>query len=52
MFVLIGNCRRFTGARTAQANVEDGLLEIELVRDTGDPEISAIEVIRLGVAQE
>ncbi|WP_226040233.1 YegS/Rv2252/BmrU family lipid kinase [Natrinema sp. DC36] len=33
MFVLIGNCRRFTGARTAQANVEDGLLEVTIVED-------------------
>ncbi len=33
MLVLIGNCRRFTGARTAQANVEDGLLEVTIVED-------------------
>ncbi|WP_408959623.1 diacylglycerol/lipid kinase family protein [Natrinema sp. 74] len=33
MFVLIGNCRRFTGARAAQANVEDGLLEVTIVAD-------------------
>ncbi len=33
MFVLIGNCRRFTGPRTAQANVEDGLLEVTIVED-------------------
>ncbi|WP_254522308.1 diacylglycerol/lipid kinase family protein [Natrinema caseinilyticum] len=33
MFVLIGNCRRFTGARTAQADVEDGLLEVTIVED-------------------
>ncbi|SIR78084.1 diacylglycerol/lipid kinase family protein [Natronorubrum thiooxidans] len=33
MFVLIGNCRRFTGARTAQADVEDGLLEVTVVED-------------------
>ncbi|WP_425607515.1 diacylglycerol/lipid kinase family protein [Natrinema zhouii] len=33
LFVLIGNCRRFTGARTAQANVEDGLLEVTIVED-------------------
>ncbi|ADB59671.1 diacylglycerol kinase catalytic region [Haloterrigena turkmenica DSM 5511] len=34
LFVLIGNCRRFTGARTAQADVEDGLLEVTIVEDT------------------
>ncbi|WP_254762896.1 diacylglycerol/lipid kinase family protein [Natrinema marinum] len=33
MFVLIGNCRRFTGARTAQANAEDGLFEVTIVED-------------------
>ncbi|SDQ30598.1 diacylglycerol/lipid kinase family protein [Natronobacterium texcoconense] len=33
LFVLVGNCRRFTGARTAQANVEDGLLEVTIVED-------------------
>ncbi len=33
LFVLIGNCRRFTGARTAQADVEDGLLEVTIVED-------------------
>ncbi|MGQ3411409.1 diacylglycerol/lipid kinase family protein [Natrinema sp. LN54] len=33
LFVLIGNCRRFTGARTAQAHVEDGLLEVTIVED-------------------
>ncbi len=33
LFVLIGNCRRFTGVRTAQANVEDGLLEVTIVED-------------------
>ena len=33
LFVLVGNCRRFTGARTAQADVEDGLLEVTIVED-------------------
>ncbi|MFC4436722.1 MULTISPECIES: diacylglycerol/lipid kinase family protein [Natrialbaceae] len=33
MFVLVGNCRRFTGARTAQANVEDGLFEVTIVEE-------------------
>lgn len=31
VFVLVGNCRRFTGARTAQAHVEDGLFEVTVV---------------------
>ncbi|MFC6717031.1 diacylglycerol/lipid kinase family protein [Natrialbaceae archaeon GCM10025810] len=29
--VLIGNCRRFTGPRRVQANVEDGLFEVTIV---------------------
>ncbi|ELZ07530.1 diacylglycerol/lipid kinase family protein [Natrialba aegyptia] len=33
MFVLIGNCRRFTGTRTAQAHVEDELFEVTIVED-------------------
>ncbi|SEW22630.1 diacylglycerol/lipid kinase family protein [Natrinema salifodinae] len=33
LFVLVGNCRRFTGARTAQAAVEDGLFEVTIVED-------------------
>ncbi|SDJ98587.1 diacylglycerol/lipid kinase family protein [Natronorubrum texcoconense] len=33
MFVLVGNCRRFTTARRAQANVEDGLFEVTIVED-------------------
>ncbi|RQH00300.1 diacylglycerol/lipid kinase family protein [Natrarchaeobius oligotrophus] len=33
LFVLVGNCRRFTGSRTAQGNVEDGLLEVTIVED-------------------
>ena len=41
MFVLVGNCRRFTGARTAQANVEDGLLEVTIVADA-----SATDLLR------
>ncbi|QSW97956.1 diacylglycerol/lipid kinase family protein [Haloterrigena alkaliphila] len=39
LFVLIGNCRRFTGARTAQADVEDGLLEVTIVEDTAAMEL-------------
>ncbi|OAQ51250.1 hypothetical protein HTG_18070 [Natrinema mahii] len=39
MFVLIGNCRRFTGARTAQADVEDGLLEVTIVEDAAAREV-------------
>ncbi|NKE36310.1 diacylglycerol kinase family lipid kinase [Natronococcus sp. JC468] len=35
MFVLVGNCRRFSGTRTAQADVEDGLLEVTIVEDAG-----------------
>ncbi|WP_306056404.1 diacylglycerol/lipid kinase family protein [Natronococcus wangiae] len=35
VFVLVGNCRRFTGARTAQANVEDGLFEVTIVEEAG-----------------
>lgn len=35
MFVLVGNCRRFTGARAAQANVEDGLFEVTIVEEAG-----------------
>ncbi|MCU4740879.1 diacylglycerol/lipid kinase family protein [Natronoglomus mannanivorans] len=31
MFVLVGNCRRFTTARRAQANVEDGRFEVTIV---------------------
>ncbi len=33
LFVLVGNCRRFTGTRAAQANVEDGLFEVTIVED-------------------
>lgn len=33
MFVLVGNCRRFTSARRAQANVEDGLFEVTIVEE-------------------
>ncbi|SFB70843.1 lipid kinase, YegS/Rv2252/BmrU family [Halobiforma haloterrestris] len=33
LFVLVGNCRRFTGARTAQADVEDGRFEVTIVED-------------------
>ncbi|MDJ1434171.1 diacylglycerol kinase family protein [Halostagnicola sp. A-GB9-2] len=32
-FVLVGNARRFTSARTAQGNAEDGLLEVTVVED-------------------
>lgn len=39
LFVLIGNCRRFTGARTAQANVEDGLLEVTIVEDAATTDL-------------
>ncbi len=39
MFVLVGNCRRFTGARTAQADVEDGLLEVTIVEDAAASEL-------------
>ncbi|ELZ11246.1 diacylglycerol kinase catalytic region [Natrinema thermotolerans DSM 11552] len=39
MFVLIGNCRRFTGARTAQADVEDGLLEVTIVEDAATTDL-------------
>lgn len=31
MFALVGNCRRFTTARRAQANVEDGCFEVTIV---------------------
>lgn len=33
VFVLVGNCRRFTNGRTAQANVEDGLFEVTIVEE-------------------
>jgi len=33
LFVLVGNCRRFTGARTAQAHVEDGLFDTQQAID-------------------
>ncbi|SFS90473.1 diacylglycerol/lipid kinase family protein [Halostagnicola kamekurae] len=33
LFVLVGNCRRFTSSRTAQADVEDGLFEVTIVED-------------------
>ncbi|RQG91062.1 diacylglycerol/lipid kinase family protein [Natrarchaeobius chitinivorans] len=33
LFVLVGNCRRFAGSRTAQAHVEDGLFEVTIVED-------------------
>ncbi|MFP8954675.1 diacylglycerol/lipid kinase family protein [Natrialbaceae archaeon A-arb3/5] len=33
LFVLVGNCRRFSGTRTAQANAEDGLLEVTIIED-------------------
>jgi YegS/Rv2252/BmrU family lipid kinase len=31
MFVMVGNCRRFSRSRRAQANVEDGLFEVTIV---------------------
>ncbi|AEH38250.1 diacylglycerol/lipid kinase family protein [Halopiger xanaduensis] len=39
LFVLVGNCRRFTGARTAQADVEDGLFEVTIVADAAATEL-------------
>lgn len=33
LFVLVGNCRRFGGGRTGQANVEDGLFEVTVVEE-------------------
>ncbi|MBZ6495552.1 diacylglycerol/lipid kinase family protein [Natrinema longum] len=39
LFVLVGNCRRFTGARTAQANVEDGRLEVTIVEDAATTDL-------------
>ena len=33
LFVLVGNGRRFSGTRTAQADVEDGLFEVTIVED-------------------
>ncbi|AHG01311.1 diacylglycerol kinase (plasmid) [Halostagnicola larsenii XH-48] len=39
LFVLVGNCRRFTGSRTAQAHVEDGLLEVTIVEDAAIPDL-------------
>ncbi|PCR92474.1 diacylglycerol/lipid kinase family protein [Natrinema ejinorense] len=39
LFVLVGNCRRFTGARTAQANVEDGLLEVTIIEDAATTDL-------------
>ncbi|MDS0473427.1 YegS/Rv2252/BmrU family lipid kinase [Natrinema sp. 1APR25-10V2] len=39
MLVLIGNCRRFTGARTAQAHVEDGLFEVTIVADASPTDL-------------
>ncbi|WP_246998842.1 diacylglycerol/lipid kinase family protein [Halosolutus gelatinilyticus] len=41
LFVLVGNCRRFSGSRTAQANVEDGRFEVTIVEDA-----SAIDLLR------
>ncbi|ELZ12202.1 hypothetical protein C479_05323 [Halovivax asiaticus JCM 14624] len=31
LFVFVGNARRFSGTRTAQANVEDGLFEVVVI---------------------
>ncbi|WP_049922715.1 diacylglycerol/lipid kinase family protein [Halopiger djelfimassiliensis] len=39
LFVLLGNCRRFDGTRTAQANVEDGLLEVTIVEDAATADL-------------
>ncbi|RQG89260.1 diacylglycerol kinase family lipid kinase [Natrarchaeobius halalkaliphilus] len=39
LFVLVGNCRRFNGTRTAQANVEDGLFELTIVEAASAPEL-------------
>lgn len=39
LFVLVGNCRRFTSSRTAQADVEDGLLEVTIVEDATIPDL-------------
>ncbi|WP_440769870.1 diacylglycerol/lipid kinase family protein [Natronorubrum sp. DTA28] len=39
MFVLVGNCRRFTSARRAQANVEDGLFEVTIVENASPIEL-------------
>ncbi|WP_126662822.1 diacylglycerol/lipid kinase family protein [Haloterrigena salifodinae] len=39
LFVLVGNCRRFTGTRTAQADVEDGLFEVTIVEDAAVTEL-------------
>ncbi|GAB3672422.1 diacylglycerol/lipid kinase family protein [Halopiger thermotolerans] len=50
LFVLVGNCRRFTGARTAQADVEDGLFEVTIVADAPATELlsgAALEALGL-----
>ncbi len=39
MFVLVGNCRRFGGRRTAQANVEDGQFEVTIIEDASMSEL-------------
>ncbi|MFD1565747.1 diacylglycerol/lipid kinase family protein, partial [Haloarchaeobius amylolyticus] len=39
LLVLIGNCRRFTGARTAQADVEDGRFEATIVADASPTDL-------------
>jgi len=39
LLVLIGNCRRFTGARTAQADVEDGRFEVTIVADASPTDL-------------
>lgn len=37
IFVMVGNCRRFTTARRAQANVEDGRFEVTIVEQAPTP---------------
>ncbi|WP_049926629.1 diacylglycerol/lipid kinase family protein [Halopiger goleimassiliensis] len=39
LFVLVGNCRRFNGTRTAQADVEDGFFEVTVVEDAAATEL-------------
>ncbi|MFC4543835.1 diacylglycerol/lipid kinase family protein [Halosolutus amylolyticus] len=39
LFVFVGNCRRFSGSRAAQANVEDGLFEVTIVEDAATTDL-------------
>lgn len=40
MFVLVGNCRRFTTARRAQADVEDGEFEVAIIEQASASDLA------------